>query len=305
MFNFSNYLTMCREQMGFTQSELVEKLVDLQLGFGGLDTTTFSRWERGVSKPSLSKQTAMIHYLSNYFGRIYPFIGNADKFDIEKGFCGIGFTGLIGRHKDLVMKFPTHQMNQSGFIVGKFSDSEHQKSAFDNNLHIYAELYKRQLKTEQLAAFSKNPNNLFLVCDHDGQYFGHLFLLRLKPQVFDELIHFKREDSTLTDADIAAMDEVGSYYFYGMFAMSDQIVALLAVHVYSCLIRHQKQVKEIGMIIASKDGQVMAVNMNMQRQAQQTTEQQINHSFRASLAEMLINDNVVKMLFNREACSED
>ncbi len=305
MFKFSNYLTKCREQMGFTQSELVEKLIDSQSGFGALDATTLSRWERDVSKPSLSKQTAMIHYLSNYFGRIYPFIGNGDKFDIEKGFRGTDFTGLIGRHKDLVMKFPTRQMRKSAFIVGKFSDSEHQKSAFDNNLHIYAELYKRQLKIEQLAAFAKNPNNLFLVCDHDGQYFGHLFLLRLKPQVFDELIHFKREDSTLTDTDIAAMDEVGSYYFYGMFAMSDQIVALLAVHVYSCLIRHQKQVKEIGMVITSKEGQVMAVNMNMQHQAQQKTEQQINHSFRASLVEMLINDDVVKMLFNPEDCPEN
>lgn len=291
--------------MGFTQSELIENLVDSQLGFGGLDTTTLSRWERGVSKPSLSKQTAIIHYLSNYFGRIYPFIDSAGKTDVEKGFCSIGFTGLIGRHKDLVMKFPTRQMNQSGFKVCEFGESEHQKTAFDNNLHIYAELYKRQLKSEQLAAFSKNPNNLFLVCDHDRQYFGHLFLLRLKPQVFDEVIDFKREDHTLTDADIAAMDEVGSYYFYGMFAMSDQIVALLAVHVYTYLIQNQKQIKEIGMVLASKDGQAMAVNMNMQRQAQQTTEQQTNHSFSASLVEMLINDNVVKMLFNRENCPEN
>lgn len=304
MFKFSDYLNICREAKQATQNELVDELIALDSSFKFLDTTTLSRWERGVSKPSMGKQVLILRYFSTYYGRIYPFIETAERIDIVKSFCAIGFAGLVGRHKALVMNFPTHQMNKAEFNICEFNESQHKSAAISNNRHLYIELYKDHLCAEQQELFADNINNLFLVCDHNDQYFGHFFTLRLKTDVFDDVINFRRTDRSLTNDDIAGADEVGSYYFYGLFAMSNQVISLFYVHFYSYLIQKQECIDELGVIAASKDGKMMARNMNMECVALQETKTQVNHSFRASLEDILINDNVVKMLFNPENCSE-
>lgn len=54
--SFSGYLKHIRNDMQLTQQQLIEKLIEHSTNFTTLDLTTYSRWERGVTTPKLSKQ---------------------------------------------------------------------------------------------------------------------------------------------------------------------------------------------------------------------------------------------------------
>ncbi|WP_372384021.1 helix-turn-helix domain-containing protein [Vibrio sp. BS-M-Sm-2] len=53
---FSEYLQNIRASKGVTQQEVLDFLIEGNDVFSKLDLTTYSRWERGVTKPKLSKQ---------------------------------------------------------------------------------------------------------------------------------------------------------------------------------------------------------------------------------------------------------
>ncbi|MDP2492309.1 helix-turn-helix transcriptional regulator [Vibrio splendidus] len=53
---FSQYLQDFRKRTNLTQQEVLEHLISSDYSFSKLDLTTFSRWERGITTPKLSKQ---------------------------------------------------------------------------------------------------------------------------------------------------------------------------------------------------------------------------------------------------------
>ncbi|RYU68409.1 XRE family transcriptional regulator [Aliivibrio finisterrensis] len=53
---FSHYLQSIRKEKKLTQQEVLELLIASDSTFAKLDLTTFSRWERGVTTPKLTKQ---------------------------------------------------------------------------------------------------------------------------------------------------------------------------------------------------------------------------------------------------------
>lgn len=78
MTTFSHYLLEIRIAAGLTQQAFIDKLVDYDETFFKLDLTTFSRWERGITTPPLTKQILIFRCLGL----------NIDKLivDIEKEF---------------------------------------------------------------------------------------------------------------------------------------------------------------------------------------------------------------------------
>ncbi|WP_130538312.1 helix-turn-helix domain-containing protein [Thiomicrorhabdus indica] len=304
MFQFNDYLRICREHQNLTQSELVTALCVYDKTFESLDTNTLSRWERGVSKPSLSKQTLLVHYFSESFDRIYPFIEQAERIEIEKSFCAIGFSKMLGRHK-LVMSFPCQHMDKSRFLIKLIQDSHLKQSAISKNLLIFQEMYNLPLSSDTLQKMANIPSNHFSVCEYDSEYYGHFFALKLKPSVFEQAMNFLIDFNQLSENDIAKEDELGNYLFFGFFGMSDIVISILWVHFYSWVIKQQSHILEMGAIITSKEGEMIAKNMNTEKYASLESKNRHYQSFRATTKQMLITDNVVKMLFNPESCPEN
>lgn len=304
MFKFSDYLRICRENKGVTQSELVDELINNDPTFSSLDATTLSRWERGVSKPALSKQTLIIKYFSRYFDRIYPFLDEAEPIEIEKSFCAIGFSKLLGRHK-MVMDFPTKHMDTKLFKVNFYKESNHKMTALRRNHMIMQEIYGPQFCDQLHQNLAQHPSNYFAICEYQDDYYGHFFALKLKPEVFKRLMDFTMRADEVTVADIAEDDEVGSYYFFGFFSLGELVISLIWIHFYTQLIKQQKSIADLGAMIVSKEGEVIAKNMNTECintiEIQGTTIM----NFQASVDQMLITENVVKMLFNPESCPEN
>jgi len=303
MFQFNDYMQICREQQGLTQGELTEALIRYNQNFESLDTTTLSRWERGASKPSLSKQTLIVQYFSDTFNTIYPFIEQAEPIEIEKSFCALGFSKLFGRHK-LVMAFPCHHMDMSRFLIKRFQDSPLQQSALRKNLLILQEMYNLELSVSHLEALANTKSSLFLVCEYDYEYYGHLFILKLKPKYFEALMRFELFLDQIQENHLATHNEMGSYLFFGFFGMSDIILSMLWVHFYAHVIKEQNTVVEMAAIVTSKEGEMIAHNMNTESYESIEKGKKTFQSFRATPKQMLITDNVVKMLFNPESCPE-
>jgi len=304
MFKFSDYLRICRENKGVTQTELVEELINTDRVFSSLDATTLSRWERGVSKPALSKQTLIIKYFSNYFDRIYPFLNEAESIEIEKSFCAIGFSKLLGRHK-MVMDFPTKNMDTKQFKVKSYLESSHKMTALRRNHMIMQEIYGPQFCNQLHENLAQHPANYFAVCEYQDDYYGHFFALRLKPPIFKRLMDFTMRADEISIDDIADQNEIGCYYFFGFFSLGELVISLIWIHFYTHLIKQQKTIKDLGAMIVSKEGEIIAKNMNTECintiEVQNTTVM----NFQASVDQMLITENVVKMLFNPESCPEN
>lgn len=303
MFHFNDYLRICRENQDLTQNDLVEALVAYDKSFDCLDTNTISRWERGVSKPSLSKQTLLIRYFSDTFNKIYPFIENAEPIEIEKSFCALGFSKLLGRHK-LVMSFPTQHMDKKRFRINLIQDSPLAQSALSKNLLVLQEMYGLPLSQEIQTLMANIPSNHFAVCEYDGDYYGHFFAIKLLPEAFEKILTFQMPFSLLSDDHIAKEDEKGSYFFFGFFGMSELMISMLWVHFYSWVIKKQSLILEMGAIITTKEGEMIAKNMNTEHFSSIEIDQKKYQSFRGSIKQMLITENVVKMLFNPESCPE-
>lgn len=304
MFKFSDYLRICRENIGATQSEMVDQLLKIDTTFNSLDATTLSRWERGVSKPALSKQTLIIKYISRYFDRIYPFLEEAEPIEIEKSFCAIGFSKLLGRHK-MVMDFPTNHMDTKLFQVKFYHESEHQMTALRRNHMIMQEIYGPQLCDQLHEKLAQHPSNYFAICEYQNDYYGHFFALRLKPTVFKRLMDFTMRAEELTVEDIANDDEMGSYYFFGFFSLGELVISLIWIHFYTQLIKQQKSIEDLGAMIVSKEGEIIAKNMNTECINMIDVQDTTIMNFQASIDQMLITENVVKMLFNPESCPEN
>lgn len=287
-----------------TQSDLVRDLIQYDNIFSSLDTNTISRWERGASKPSLSKQTILLHFFSERFNRIYPLIEQAERLEIEKSFCALGFSKLLGRHK-LIMSFPSQHMDKNAFLVKLIGNSHLRQSALSKNLLIFQEMYGMPLPCKVISKMADNPSNHFSVCEYEGEYYGHFFALKLHPEVFEKAMNFEMDFTQLGDHHIANETQQGSYLFFGFFGMCDTVISILWVHFYSWLIKQQTFIQDLGAIITSKEGEMIAKNMNTENHTTVERNNKTYQSYRASTKQMLITDNVVKMLFNPESCPEE
>lgn len=304
MFQFHDYLRTCREEQSITQAELVDELMKYDECFKSLDATTLSRWERGVSKPSLSKQTSIARHFSHKFGRIYPFIEKAKRIDIENSFCALGFSKLLGKH-NLVLNFPTQNMEKKNFTVNTFDSSDLKETAVRKNILMLQELYNKKIDFDQHMALAQMPGNYFAICDYDKDFYGHLFALKLKEQAFEKLMNFQMSTDHLGATDFASPKEPGHYLFFGFFGMSDLVISMLWIHFYSFLIKEQDYIIGGGAIIASKGGIMIAKNMNTELKTSAQIGNKTFSSFTSSTEQMLIAEPVVKMLFNPENCPEE
>lgn len=61
--SFAHFLEKIRKEQELTQQEMLELLVEADKTLSGLDLTTFSRWERGITTPKLAKQLLIARVL--------------------------------------------------------------------------------------------------------------------------------------------------------------------------------------------------------------------------------------------------
>ena len=308
---FSNYLKQCREESGLTQEQLVHALYSFDIGhFRGLDTSTLSKWERGITKPSLARQVSILRYFQQLTGAAMPCWDKFSDEEAEEHICEAGMKNMLGRKsKELVMRFPEKLAENGDLIITQLRNTEKLHEVAQINVDIDQALNHKfkGLDETDFKEWALYPTNTFYVSIYKGHFFGLLFALRVKPEIFEKLMSFELRDKDLSPAHFATFDEPGCSYILSFFALNEKSATLLFIRHYAHLIANQNSILEVGFATTLEDAKKLTQNMNYRYYKSISIMGDIVlESYRAQLPDFLASEYVIKMLLSGEDnCPEE
>ncbi len=307
--HFNEYLKSCREHNHLTQEHLVHDLYSYDIeSFEGLDTSTVSKWERGINKPKPSKQVNIIKYFQKMTGVALPCWENSSIEESEELICKAGMRNLIGKSKKHIYNFPSEMMSVDDIHVYPLRTFERMDDLIDMHMHLHQNLNHEslQLSKEQFKEWALHPDSLFLACEHKGAFIGLSFTTKVKPEIFDKVLNFEMKRSDVTTDDFASFDEIGSNLMLGFFALHEKAATLLFIRYYAYLIANQKYIADIGAVANSDDAIKLISNMNLQYYNSRVTDDGVKiKAYRQTLFNALASEHVVKMILAKQDCPEE
>ena len=304
---FNIYIKNCRQQYSLTQEQLVQELFNFDAIFEGIDISTLSRWERGVTKPTIDRQIKIVYLFSTFSNSVLSCFNNMDKDKIEDEICKIGDKNLVGSSKEHILNFPSKSFKVDDIVIKHVRSGsdidEILKMPYSIIENLTGNIYN--LTFEIIKRWSLNPSNLFLLSEYQNQFYGLFFTLRIKPDIFDKLINFEKEIVDIAEDDFATFDELGCNFPIAFFAFNDKSSTLLILRYYAHIIANQNSIKNIGTTPLLEGAKKIVQKMNLKFYKDKKVKQGVISSYSASLREVLINEKVLKMLFQKQKCPED
>ncbi len=249
----------------------------------------------------------IVRVLQQISKHILPCFDTLKKEEIEKTICLVGAHNIIGKNKQLILNFPSDIFEVDAIKITHVREAKD----IDQILEMPHSIYKGFTKDifligkEDFKAWALHPSNLFLLCEHKNQFMGMFFSLRLKPESFQKLMSFEVKLAELSDEDFAGFDEVGCNYISFFFAYSDRSAALLLLRYYAHLIANQSVIAEVGTLVRLEGGRKAAERLHLQAFQKQPIQTETVTSHRAPLEDVLINEEVMKMIFQKQECPEE
>ena len=304
---FNEYLKSCRQNYNLTQEELVQELYNLDENFIGVDTGTLSRWERATTKPNIDRQISIIKFFQTKSNSVLPCFEKYDYNEIQSQICKTGIQNIIGKNKDLVLNFPSSYIMADNLKVTHLRHSD----SIDNIIQIALLLDKEftnnysQILDKNFKSWAMHPSSLFLVCEFKKQFFGLLFSLRLKPHIFDKIINFEMQENELDSSHFATMEEDGCNYILNFFAHSQKAATILYLRYYAHLIANQNNISRVGVQTMMEEGKKLIKNIHISYYKDAKFNKHQISSYQSPLSDILINPDVLKMIFQKQDCPED
>jgi len=299
--NFNDYIKTCRTTYKMTQEDLVNNLYAFDDLFNGLDIGTLSRWERGSSKPSMERQVLFVKYFKTQSDTIFSCFEDVGASSIEKRLCQTGINNLIGNSKEHIMNFPL-----ASFMVDEISITNIRSAEdIDRVLEMPNTLMKNftnnspKFTNQTLKSWALHPSNLFLISEISRQFYGMFFNLRLKPEVFEKVMNFEITILDISEEDFAGFDEMGSNYPLMFFANNEKVASLLFIRYYAHLIANQNNIKEVGSTPLRDSGRKLVEKMKLHHYKDKKDTHNAISAYRSSLEDVLINETVLKMIFQK------
>lgn len=305
---FNEYLKSCRLHNNFTQEELVDTLYSYDIeNFSGLDTSTFSKWERGVTKPKTTKKISIIKYFQEKSNIALPCWESYTTQETENFICQSGLQNLLGKSKNLVLKFPSKMMHVDELKIYPLRNFERMDALLKMNmdLHQSSNHASTQVSIEQFKKWSLHPSNLFLACEYKESFIGLFFILSLKTEVFDKLMNFKMKKSDITVKDFTVLHEEGCHLMLSFYALNSKVATALIIRYYAHLIANQSSVNEVGVITQLAEVKKIVQSMNLDYHDGKTFDNTEIQTLKQSLFNILASEQVVKMLFSKQSCPEE
>jgi len=308
---FNTYLKACRTDHGLTQEELVHTLYSFDFeSFSGLDTTTLSKWERGVTQPRLPKQVSIIKYFQEITEEAFPCFQSYSEEEIEKNICEAGMRNIIieSKSKKLVLDFPSSMMSIDDLIVYQLREFAMIDKVTRLNTYLDKNFNKdlTGLEPEDFKRWALLSGSTFLVCEYGEEIMGLLFVLKLKPDVFAHIMDGIIMEKDLKEEDFALHGEEGSSYILSFFSLNEKAASMLFVRFYAYLIADQKTISEVGVATMMEDGEKLIESINIpyyqSNMIGEGTEVQL---YRTSLSSFLSTPKAIKMILSKQDCAID
>jgi hypothetical protein len=222
--------------------------------------------------------------------------------------CETGMKNLLGKSKELILNFPEKMIGTDEIKVFQLRNSE----VLDTIIDLHMELdkgFKHKFKDVPSAHFKEwalHPSNFFYQCSYKKQFFGLLFALRLKPEIFEKIINLEIREKDLKLEDFASFDEMGSSYITSFFAMNEKAASLLFIRYYAHLIANQKVIEEVGVSLMMEDAKKLLANMNLTEHQNMVLDNGSTlQTYRESLSRFLASEQTVKMILSKQECPEE
>lgn len=298
---FGKYLKICREHSHLTQEELVSKCYNYDKSFAGLDVGTLSRWERGVSKPSVDKQLKITKIFQSYSKTLLPYFDIYSFEDIQTQLSSINALNLIGNSKEHILNFPHSENLDKELKIININEAADKERLLKMPSDIFESLTNNyyEFSVDIFLSWAKNKNNLFVVSEYQGQFFGMLFAVSVKPEVFEDILLFKRDLKTLNEEDFTQGDEKGCSFPLTFFAYNQKSASLLYLHYYAYLITHQESILEVGMTVRLESVVKLVDKIELKKYHRDTTQERARTSYKSSLEDILLREDVFRMLFTK------
>ncbi len=303
---FNEYLKLCRQENSLTQEEFIQGIYDLDEQFMGVDTGTVSRWERDITQPSIDRQISIVKYFQTKSNDIFPCFNTYSPQEIQAHICKIGIENIIGKNKELVLNFPSSYIMADNLKITHLRHTEQ----IDNTIKIAISLDQEftnnysQLSDKNFKSWAIHPSSLFLICEYNEQFFGLLFTLKLKPEVFEKIMSFEMEEKDLSSKHFATSGEDGCDYLLNFFAQSQKAAALLYLRYYASLIANQNSILNVGALSMMEEGKKLIERINLSHYTDSEIDGHKLSSYQAPLDKVLINRDVLKMIFQKQECPE-
>ena len=298
---FGIYLKLCREKYNLTQEELVHKCYNYHEDFEGLDVGTLSRWERGITNPSVDKQIKLTKILRKYDNHIFPYINTYSRDEVEHELSVKSINSLIGNSKEHILKFPHSDLITQNLKITNVKETNNIETILKMPNDVLTTLLNNHynLNIETLSSWVKHKNNLFLVSEYKDNFFGMIFVLRVKPTVFENLLSYKCDLASLSDSDFAQDSEIGCSFPVTFFAYNQTTAALLYLQYYANLIANQDYISDVGITPILDSSIKLAEKIGLVKYKTVKTDRGENSSYKASLEDVLLREDVFKMLFKK------
>lgn len=306
---FYQYFKLCRIQNDFTQEQLVNQLYlfDIEV-FGGLNTSTLSKWERNITQPTMSKQIKLMKFFQKQSGLALPCWHELSYNATEDALYNVGIKDILRKSKQYVLSFPSKTMHINDLKVYPVRDFSAIDILLDMNLVIHKDFNPKytQIQIEQFKEWALHPSNFFIVCEYKGAFVGIFFTIRLKQKIFDKLINFKMKKSDIVMDDFASMNEEGCNFILSFYALNQKISSLLIIRYYAYLITNQEFISSVGSITSQEEAKKIILNMHLNHHKSKIVQDNIKiDSYQAIIADVFAHENVINMIMLNQNFSEE
>jgi len=154
-----------------------------------------------------------------------PCFDDHSEEEIEESLCIVGMNNIIKGSKSskLILDFPSAAMSLDDINVVQLRDFNLIDKVIKINTYLdqnfnndYTALTDNYFKEWALLS-----GNFFLVCEFGEEVVGLLFTLKLKPQIFEQIINGDIMEKDLKTEDFAQAHEQGSSYFLSFFSLNE------------------------------------------------------------------------------------
>ena len=300
--HMGEYIRICREKLGWTQEKLVEELFLYDIDrFGGVDTTTVSKWERGASRPPLRRTQALIRFFQYHLSRPLPCWTARNEEDAMESLCDGEIAQILGSPKHLVARVPLGIDFSRGVRLMSLRGHPRAEELLEITammLETTATPYDRVGETE-LKRWMNCPDHLFTVVVYRDTFLGLFFSLRLKPESFEKVLAFEKRKWELGEEDWATARERCSILPVAFHALTQPVGTLLMARLYAHLLAHQEEVEAVGFVSSLRETEKVAENMGLRCIGEREVGETRLHAYRGDLYDLFASPLIVKSLFER------
>ena len=289
-----------RKENDLTQNAFVAALSVYNPSLKKLNTVTLSRWETGMTSPSVEKKRLLLKFLSKdedlaKSTGLYPMLRERYK-KLSDATTSV----LPGPNASLVGNLPAFDEKLDALC--SLRDCEDQERLLDHIVDIERSTQPPgyyQLSQTLMAEYLQVPSTFAMVCVRNKHYLGHFVMLKIKPETAVAIAHNERSKYDLRAEELCSNEEKGSYVIQAVYATNPQYAMRLKTEAYLFLLEHMAHTQDLLIFSTRTDGEILRKNFGIAQVASGKNEQ---HGYKwfgmlSPVEDILFSETVIKLIF--------